>query len=44
MEDAIKLFMLNRKIDDLKRWFSEREFEASSSELGKDYEDVKALL
>ncbi len=35
LDDALKLFMLNREVDDLEQWFAEREVVAGSHELGQ---------
>ncbi len=43
MDDALKLFMLNREVDDLEQWIAEREVVAGSHELGQDYEHVTLL-
>merc|ERR1712241_1517282 len=43
LDDALKLFMLNREVDDLEQWIAEREVVAGSHELGQDY-DHKRLL
>merc|ERR1719288_183380 len=44
LEDALKLFMLNREVDDLEQWIAEREVIAGSHELGQDYEHVTLLI
>merc|ERR1711970_1605699 len=44
LDDALKLFMLNREVDDLEQWIAEREVVAGSHELGQDYEHVKLLV
>jgi len=44
LEEAMKLFMLNREVDDLEVWIAEREVIASSHELGQDYDHVTMLL
>lgn len=43
MDDALKLFMLNREVDDLEQWIAEREVVAGSHELGQDYDHVTLL-
>merc|ERR1712012_1187587 len=43
LDDALKLFMLNREVDDLEQWIAEREVVAGSHELGQDYEHVTLL-
>merc|ERR1719461_797380 len=43
LDDALKLFMLNREVDDLEQWIAEREVVAGSQELGQDYEHVSLL-
>ena len=35
LDDALKLFMLNREVDDLEQWIAEREVVAGSHELGQ---------
>merc|ERR1719481_962363 len=44
LDDALKLFMLNREVDDLEQWIAEREGVAGSHELGQDYEHVTLLV
>merc|ERR1719423_26183 len=44
LDDALKLFMLNREVDDLEQWIAEREVIAGSHELGQDYEQVTLLI
>merc|ERR1719362_89915 len=44
LDDALKLFMLNREVDDLEQWIAEREVVAGSHELGQDYEHVTLLI
>jgi len=44
LDDALKLFMLNREVDDLEQWIAEREVIAGSHELGQDYEHVTLLI
>lgn len=36
----LKLYVLNREIDDLMQWIAEREIVAGSHELGQDFEHV----
>merc|ERR1719433_76320 len=43
LDDALKLFMLNREVDDLEQWIAEREVVPGSHELGQDYEHVTLL-
>lgn len=38
LDEALKLFMLNREVDDLEQWIAEREVVAGSHELGQDYD------
>ena len=40
LEEVLKLYMLNREIEDLEQWIAEREVVAGSHELGQDYEHV----
>lgn len=40
LDEALKLFMLNREVDDLEQWIAEREVVAGSHELGQDYDHV----
>merc|ERR1719394_1276263 len=44
LDDALKLFMLNREVDDLEQWIAEREVIAGSHELGQDFEHVTLLI
>merc|ERR1719277_1545372 len=44
LDDALKLFMLNREVDDLEQWIAEREVVAGSHELGQDYDHVSLLV
>merc|ERR1719400_778341 len=44
LDDALKLFMLNREVDDLEQWIAEREVVAGSHELGQDFEHVTLLI
>lgn len=43
LDEALQLFMLNREVDDLEQWISERELVAGSQELGQDYDHVTLL-
>jgi len=43
LEEALKLFMLKREVNDLEQWIAEREVVASSHELGQDYDHVTML-
>ncbi|XP_046383490.1 spectrin beta chain isoform X6 [Ischnura elegans] len=43
LDEALQLFMLNREVDDLELWITERENVASSHELGQDYDHVTLL-
>nr|XP_045601233.1 spectrin beta chain-like isoform X2 [Procambarus clarkii] len=43
LDEALKLFMLNREVDDLEQWIAEREVVAGSHELGQDYDHVSML-
>lgn len=40
LDEALKLFMLSREVDDLEQWIAEREVVAASHELGQDYDHV----
>lgn len=44
LDEALKLFMLNREVDDLEQWIAEREVVAGSHELGQDYDHVTVRL
>ncbi|CAF3645885.1 unnamed protein product [Adineta steineri] len=44
LEETLKLYRLNREIDDLEQWISDRELIAGSHELGQDFEHVTMLL
>ena len=44
LDDALKLFMLNRKVDELEQWITEREVIAGSHKLGKNYKHVTLLV
>ncbi|CAC5357258.1 SPTB [Mytilus coruscus] len=41
--EVLKLYVLNREIDDLMQWIAEREIVAGSHELGQDFEHVTML-
>jgi spectrin beta len=43
LEETLKLYRLNREIDDLEQWISDRELIAGSHELGQDFEHVTML-
>ncbi|XP_063428453.1 spectrin beta chain-like isoform X5 [Mytilus trossulus] len=43
LEEVLKLYVLNREIDDLMQWIAEREVVAGSHELGQDFEHVTML-
>ncbi|XP_076312784.1 spectrin beta chain-like isoform X3 [Tachypleus tridentatus] len=43
LDEALKLFSLNREVDDLMQWIAEREVVAGSHELGQDYDHVTML-
>jgi spectrin beta len=43
LDEILKLFMLNRDIEDLEQWIAEREVVAGSHELGQDFEHVTML-
>ncbi|UYV71261.1 SPTBN1 [Cordylochernes scorpioides] len=40
LDEALQLFSLNREVDDLMQWISDKEVIAGSHELGQDYEQV----
>jgi spectrin beta len=40
LDEVLKLYMMNREIEDLLQWIAEREVVAGSHELGQDYEHV----
>lgn len=44
LDEALKLFMLNREVDDLEQWIAEREVVAGSHELGQDYDHVTVSI
>ncbi|XP_013410395.1 spectrin beta chain-like [Lingula anatina] len=43
LDECLKLYMLNREVDDLEQWIEERRVVAGSHELGQDYEHVTML-
>ncbi|XP_063730288.1 spectrin beta chain, non-erythrocytic 1 isoform X2 [Eleginops maclovinus] len=43
LDERLRLFQLNREVDDLEQWIAEREVVAGSHELGQDYEHVTML-
>ncbi|CAG2100104.1 unnamed protein product [Medioppia subpectinata] len=43
LEEALKLFSLNREVDDIMQWIAEREVVAGSHELGQDFDQVSLL-
>ncbi|XP_070577536.1 spectrin beta chain, non-erythrocytic 1-like isoform X2 [Ptychodera flava] len=43
LDETLKLYQLNREVDDLEQWIAEREVVAGSHELGQDYEHVTML-
>lgn len=43
LDEVLKLYMLNREIDDIEQWIAEREVVAGSHELGQDFEHVTML-
>ncbi|CAH1390274.1 unnamed protein product [Nezara viridula] len=43
LDEALRLFTLNREVDDLEQWIAEREVVAGSHELGQDYDHVTLL-
>ena len=40
LDEVLKLYMLNREIEDIEQWIAEREVVAGSHELGQDFEHV----
>ena len=40
LDEVLKLYILNREIEDIEQWIAEREVVAGSHELGHDYEHV----
>ncbi|XP_056020670.1 spectrin beta chain-like isoform X13 [Ostrea edulis] len=43
LEEVLKLYVLNREIDDIMQWIAEKEIVAGSHELGADFEHVCML-
>ncbi|KAI9545563.1 Spectrin beta chain, non-erythrocytic 1, partial [Dissostichus eleginoides] len=43
LDERLRLFLLNREVDELEQWVAEREVVAGSHELGQDYEHVTML-
>lgn len=43
LDEGLKLFSLNREVDDIMQWIAEREMVAGSQELGQDYDHVVML-
>jgi len=43
LDELLKLYLLNRDIEDLEQWIAEREVVAGSHELGQDFEHVVML-
>ena len=43
LEQTIKLFLLNRDIDDIEQWITDKEQVANSQDLGQDFEHVNLL-
>jgi spectrin beta len=43
LDEVLKLYLLNRDIEDLEQWIAEREVVAGSHELGQDFEHVTML-
>ena len=41
--EVLKLYKLNREIEDLEQWIAEREVVAGSHELGQDFEHVTVV-
>lgn len=44
LEQQYWLYQLHKDVDELEKWISEREVVASSTELGRDLEDVTVSL
>jgi hypothetical protein len=44
LDEVLKLYILNREIEDIEQWIAEREVVAGSHELGQDYEHVTVRL
>lgn len=40
LDEVLKLYLLNRDIEDIEQWIAEREVVAGSHELGQDFEHV----
>lgn len=40
LDELLKLYLLNRDIEDIEQWIAEREVVAGSHELGQDFEHV----
>lgn len=40
LDEVLRLYMLNREIEDIEQWIAERELVAGSHELGQDFEHV----
>ena len=43
LDEVLKLYLLNRDIEDIEQWIAEREVVAGSHELGQDFEHVTML-
>ncbi|XP_061626995.1 spectrin beta chain, non-erythrocytic 1-like isoform X2 [Phyllopteryx taeniolatus] len=43
LDERLRLFLLNREVDDVEQWMAEREVVAGSHELGQDYEHIMML-
>ena len=43
LDEVLKLYMLNREIEDIEQWIAEREVVAGSHELGQDFEHVTVV-
>ncbi|GFT00678.1 spectrin beta chain [Nephila pilipes] len=43
LDEGLKLFSLNREVDDIMQWIADREMVAGSHELGQDYDHVVML-
>ena len=44
LDEVLKLYLLNRDIEDLEQWIAEREVVAGSHELGQDFEHVTVCI
>ena len=44
LDDALKLFMLNREVDDIEHWIAEKELLTGSFEFGQDYDHATLLI